>query len=288
MSNIKNKIFSNFGTLIQKTLYTRPKKVDINDKRKEHDFKLVYFCGKTGIDYLNASLFSVYKTWDKLPRVIILTDGTDTELFKNKMIRWPKEIEIIPWEIPAEHYKKKGNIHLYEYASKQILGRKFTGVLYCAEKGKILYSDTDVLWYNDPEKSLLEEKKPYLKMSEEATVSSYSLEMLSALKEEHIINNRPLNSGVVLAHGEFYTFPKWNDLSLHLSTCTNYFSDQTAFAVLTNYFGDSFSQKEIMLQTDDKHEILLKKYKSSYKEIYARHYVDTRPWLFWRDYLTKF
>lgn len=255
-------------------------------------YKMVYFVGAKGVDFLNASLFSVYRSFKNLPELIIVSDGTPAALIKEKMLVWPRKTEIISWEQCAGYYKNKGNLDLYKYANEDLWGKKLVAILYCAEQYKILYSDTDVLWYSDPIPSLKMDNDKYIKMCLDEDFS-YAEEMVNELGEQHIFLSRPFNAGIIYAHGDFSTFPKWEKLSNYLSELSNKnikkrgWTEQTAFAILNNYFGTHWKKNEMLLEIND-HNSFFNKYKREYREIYARHYVTTKGWLFWRDYLYYF
>lgn len=285
--SIKQKILPWAGTFIQKFFFSKPKKVK-DDGRADHAFNLVFFCGARGIDYLNAAIYSVYKTWKQLPNIIILTDGTPAAVIQKKLIQWPKKVEIIPWETSASYYRDKGNTDLYNYAANELWGKKFVGILYCAEKGKVLYSDTDVLWYKDPIDLIKDQNSPFIQMSQEAGEHAYSIPMLDELKENDLLHKEPLNAGVIYVNGDFSSFPKWTSFCSFLAQKPDFRTEQTGFAILTHYFGTPWDTKQVVLQIDDKTELTLKKYKQYYKTMCARHYVDTKPWLFWRDYFLYF
>lgn len=251
----------------------------------ESSFNLVLFCGTNGINYLNASLFSIYKNWATIPKIIIVTDGTPVDLVRKKMIKWPKDVKIISWTECSNYYKEKGEFNLHKYASRDLWGKKLLAILYCAEKEDVLYSDTDVLWFKDPSNSITNiSTMPFMKMCQDVEYC-YSDDLNKELKDEKLFINAPLNAGVIFAKGSFEGYPHWEKLCKYLADYPDNRSEQTTFALLTNYFGNSWSKDELMLEVDDMNEIKLNLYKERYKKIYGRHYVSTKSWLFWRDYL---
>jgi len=264
-----------------------------DDNRKTSDFKVMFFCGETGIPYLNKSLLSIYKSWKTLPEILIFTDGAVPEKILKNIVNWPKKINIKIWEEAANYYKLKGNQQLYNYAVNEIWGKKFVSVLYASEKFRILYSDTDVLWFKEPEIKTDELNKcSSMKMMLDIK-HCYDEKFIAQLQiKEEMYTNKPLNAGVIYASGDFSNFPKWKDLCNYLYNnnephLTNR-HEQTSFAILNNYFGSEWSKNEIFLEVDDINEFYPLKYKKEYKSFFARHYVNTKSWLFWRDYLLFF
>ena len=260
------------------------------DGRLNSPFKLVFFSGERDLDYLNSSLISVYKCWNELPDIYIISDGTPIEKIRTGLIKWPKKIEILSWEECAIDYKEKGNNNLYNYALNSLSGKKLVGILYCVEKFPVLYSDSDVLWLNSPKDFDLNfNLKPEIKMSQDVDFF-YSKQMLESLNEEKCLNTIPYNSGVMLLSGEISSFPNWKSFCETLGTynSSHWFEEQTAFAILSNYFNPNnfFSPTEVLIKIDD--EYSLKYTKKEFPNILARHYVNVKTTAFWRDFIFIF
>jgi hypothetical protein len=63
-------------------------------------------------------------------------------------------------------------------------------------------------------------------------------------------------------------------------------TDQTTFGILSNYFDTyPWTMDEVMIDANDKNEVIPNLNKEKYNLLYARYYVFTKTWLFWRDYL---
>ena len=278
------KMLSKFGSVLRDLQTTKCKKIKA-DNRPEAAFDLVFFSDAKGIKLLNASLFSVYKKWKYLPKITIISDGTPIGDIKSKLTYWPKEVNIINWQECAAYYNNKNNKALYNYACKDVWGKKFVSVLYCAEQGNILYSDTDVLWFKDPTPILNGATMPYMKMCPDIDFY-YTEPMIKQLSEQKVYSKLPMNAGLIHATGAFSVYENWEPLCNYLETKSDNRSEQTAFAILANAYGGVWSLKDIMLTIDDISEVLPKRNK--YKDIFARHYVNTKSWLFWRDYLLYF
>ncbi|MBS1509691.1 MAG: hypothetical protein JST86_02525 [Bacteroidetes bacterium] len=253
------------------------------DNRPVSPFKLVFFCGKTGIEYLNASLVSVYKSWNNVPEVIIITDGTPAEIIQQKLIQWPQPLTIHTWQHCGEYFKQQGKNDLYEYAAKDIWGKKFIGICYCAEQFPILYSDTDILWFNTP---VLENLDGITKVKMCQDVDHhYSLPLVEAMQQQKVLQHVPLNAGLIYAGGHLESFPQWQALTHYLAEKPDHRTEQTSFAVLNNYFnpGDYFKQEEIFIDVEDMYS--MKYTKKKHPAIWARHYVNLKNTSFWRDFI---
>jgi hypothetical protein len=258
-----------------------------DDKRPIAEFKLIFFCGASGMSYLNASLVSVHKYWNKLPEICILSDGTPEDDIKKKLIKWPLKVTIYTWQECAQHFLDKGNKDLHTYASNEIIGKKLIGIMYCAEKFPVLYSDSDILWFNSPTEMKLDfNLKPQIKMSTDIDYF-YTKPLLKEIDEENCLSTIPFNSGVVFLNGSLSGFPKWAALCKFLGANKNmgWFSEQTSFAVFNNYLNPNnyFSSDEILIKIDDGYD--LRSTFTDHKKILARHYVHVKATTFWRDFV---
>ncbi len=253
--------------------------------------KVVFFCGATGFSYLNASLISIYKTWEKIPEIYIISDGSSLSKMQEKLIKWPNKVEIQSWELFANYFKENGNPNLYNYAKNTIFGRKLVGILYYAKKFPILYSDTDVLWFNSPlQKNFNFGVKPNIIMGQDIGYY-YDIPLINFVSEQKCLNTSPLNSGLIYLDGDFSSYPKWELLCKTLGTYKKEegkyegFPEQTTFAILNNHFNPNnfFKEDEILIKIDD--EFGFRHTRNLYPKILARHYVSVKGTAFWRDFL---
>ena len=283
---LKHKIYHKISDAIRNGNIHRIYRIK-DDKRPPSDFKLIFFCGSSGISYLNASLISVHKFWKKLPEICIISDGSPIEDIKSKLIKWPRKVTVYTWQECAQYFLDKGDKDLYTYASNEVIGKKLIGVMYCAEKFPVLYSDSDILWFNSPTEMKLDfNLKPQIKMSIDIDYF-YTKPLLSEMNEEKCLTTKPFNSGVVFLNGSFSGFPKWESLCKFLGTNKNlgWFSEQTSFAMFNNHFNPDnyFSSEEILIKIDDEYNLRYT-YKDN-KKILARHYVHIKSTTFWRDFI---
>jgi teichuronic acid exporter len=257
-----------------------------NDDRPTFPHKLVYLCGREGQRYLNASLTSVYLFWDTLPEVIVISDGTPLR----KIVSWPRKLEVISYREAYDYFKASGNEDLCAYADRIVYGKKFISLAYLAKRSPVLYSDTDVLWYSSPKMDNSPTGETYVKMGSDVASGYYSASMLQHLEEDRCLDNTPFNAGLMYVGGNLDSYPKWNELCHYLAThqppnASMDYSEQTAFAILANHFNAAsyWTQREVLIRTDDFYRL---EYTLKHSPgIMARHYVNTRPVAFWRDFV---
>ncbi|MDN3657492.1 hypothetical protein QWZ08_17700 [Ferruginibacter paludis] len=247
------------------------------------DFKLVYFCGAEGINYLNASLVSIHKYWNTLPEILIISDGTPLEKIQSQLVPWPKKVDLISWKEAADHFRNTGNKDLADYAQNELWGKKYVSILYCAAQFPLLYSDTDILWFADPQKKL-PLTHPVLKMGNDI-LHCYSNEMLEALNLTALNNQAPLNAGLIFANGDFSAYPGWVSICKYLKEKADFRTEQTSFAILNKYFNpeDFFSLDEVLIKINDEYSFQFTR--KAHKHILARHYVNMKSTTFWRDFM---
>jgi teichuronic acid exporter len=258
-----------------------------DDDREPFPFKMGYFCGAKGIGYLNASLISIYRSWDKLPEILVISDGTPVETFRQQMIKWPRRLDIISWEEVSRRFEQ--NPDLTFYANNFIFGRKFLALLWLGQESPSLYCDTDILWYSSPEEPQIH-TNPFLKMSRDIDKGFYDLEVIRTLGEERCLESAPLNSGLMYLSGDFSSYPNWRELCKALAIDRSGkgridFSEQTAWAILNNHFNPQswWGLEEVLIKVDDMHNLEFTG--NHFPSIRARHYVNTKPTAFWRDFL---
>lgn len=282
---LKKNLFKMAGLAIRNSQLHRIFRLK-NDDRPTFPHKLVYMCGREGQRYLNASLTSVYLFWDSLPEVIVISDGTPLR----GIVSWPRKLEVISYEAAYTYFRDSGNDDLCRYADRIVYGKKFMSLVYLTRQFPVLYSDTDVLWYSTPDLNGIPGSETYVKMGSDVASGYYAASMLEQLKESRCLDNTPFNAGLMYIGGDLASYPKWSELCRYLAThqppsgSTDY-SEQTAFAILANHFNSAsfWTHREVLIRTDDHYGL---KYTLKHSPgIMARHYVNTRPVAFWRDFV---
>lgn len=279
---LKEKLYYYFARVIMLLNISKWYKIK-RGTRSITPYKLVYFCGRRETAYLNASLASVYKNWSNIPEVVIVTDGTPAEFIKERLIKWPVQVDVLTWKDCAAYFRNSGNEELASYAERELWGKKFASVLYCSHHFPSLYTDSDILWFKDPG-TIDTSIKPVIRMSQDVDFF-YSEKMLETLQEKNCLQTTPFNAGMIYTNGEFSSFPKWEEMCNYLNTLPDHRTEQTAFAVLNNYFnkGSYYSNKEVLIRIDDTYS--LKYTLKDNPDIKARHYVSVKHTTYWRDFL---
>jgi len=72
------------------------------------DATVITMTGKRIINMTRLSVLSIANTWDKLPKLIIITDGTiATAEVESSLNFWPGELIINDWQLTEQYHSQK-------------------------------------------------------------------------------------------------------------------------------------------------------------------------------------
>lgn len=275
---LKYKSYVVFGGIL-KVVFHIVAPAKLNPDKEVSEMKLVMFCGRAGAKLLKPVLISIYKRWKKVPKVVIVTDGTDPEFVRQYMKFWPYPFTIKTWKDQAAYFSKQNKDGLAQYAQNDIWGKKLVSILAEAEAGPTLYCDTDVLWFDEPR---LPDSKVGMRMASD-DLHCYSDPMIKFFSKEKLLARGPLNAGVLYVNGSMYEkYPGFDKVVEFLRDRYDNRTEQTTFAMLADATGDSWSLDDIILTTEDRYWPFIPSYYKSTRH-FARHHVMTKKWWFWRD-----
>ena len=256
-------------------------------KKAETELRLLTLTGKNQLNLFQECLFSIYKNSDKLPKVIIVTDGSIKKSEILSKLKWyNNSLEIVEKEECIKYHSENENPELSSYASKSAFGLKLAAIVQCLENKEILFCDTDVLWY----KNILDVTEKNKKQN--PTETSFDIKMTvdyqmcydSNILQKFfpaLINPPYYNSGVLYVRGDIFNKFDMKAIINEAVFQSNHFTEQTILA------GINF---QTCKNVWDKNEIVAFQHDSlSIKPTYvekkwlARHYVGPVRHLFWRD-----
>jgi hypothetical protein len=249
------------------------------------DTDLVLFCGRKGAAMLKAVLLSIYYTWEKVPRLTLVSDGTPKEILETALRFWPFPYQVKSWEDCADWHRAKGRQAIIDFALVNPYARKMLSVLAEAESRPVFYCDTDVLWFAEPRLPAPAPDQHCTMRISRDDLHCYHLPAIRFLNRHDLLEKPAINCGVVYLSGSVYdNYPGFEELMQFMSIFNEPFSEQTTFALLADRFGDTWTLEEIILTTKDIHWPLVPRYLFSGTQI-ARHHVATKHSWFWRDAL---
>jgi hypothetical protein len=253
--------------------------------RQLSDVNMVFLSGRKGAKMLKAVLHSVYYRWEKIPHVIIVSDGTPKEVLIEAMEFWPFPYEVKSWEDCAAYHLEKGRQSLVDYARINVYARKVISVLAEAESRPVLYADTDILWFAEPRLPAADPKKGVVMRMSSDDVHCYHMPTIRYLNRPDMLDKPPLNAGMIFLSGSVYDcYPGFAEYMEYAKIFDEGRSEQMTFALLADRLGDSWSLDEVYLSQNDMYWPLLPDYLFSGKA-FARHHVVTKNSWFWRDIL---
>jgi len=258
----------------------------LSGERETSDLTLMLFSGVKGGKMMKAVLLSVYTTWEKVPQVTIVTDGTPKEYFEGIMAFWPFPYKIKTWKEEAEVFRAKGATNLVEFAEGNVYARKMIGVLAEAENGPTVYCDTDVLWFGEPRLPARTPREGFaFRMSTDNT-HCYHMPTIRYFGRQDLLEKPPFNAGVLYMSGSLVDhYPELEDqMAFFKLFAEDTFPEQIAFAFFADKLGDRWTLDEIILTIEDLRWPLIPRYFFSGNH-FARHHVLTKKSWFWRDAL---
>ena len=252
------------------------------------DYNLVIMCGSQQVDMLAACLKSIHKNFTKLPAVILFTDlKVNVVRLRQHISFYPADrITLIKGEDCISYHQYSQNNSLVKFARNNPMGLKLAAILQALDIGKpVLYCDTDVLWYNDPDlviKKHLQKDDFELIMSEDFQ-PAYDARLIEKSQMEQLNDAPFFCAGIMLikrlSHENVDTLNKLLRIAEEQS---GHFSEQTIFACLNRNTGNmALDKNKFLLKTDDQFHLRPK----TIHGLIARHYIGPVRHLFWRDAL---
>ena len=166
------------------------------------NFRYLTMCDRAHWLMLRESLFSLHRSWNSLPELTVVSDGSwNADEFTEVFAWWPAPIRVLTRQEICTAAFSVGFPELAEYARESPYGLKLAAIVTQAKKQPVLFVDADILWFRDPA-PLLDDP--------------VSLDKPRALRESNCHQRRDMavrhcasvleppfvNSGIVALHGE--------------------------------------------------------------------------------------
>ncbi|MGF1452342.1 MAG: hypothetical protein ACFB21_09760 [Opitutales bacterium] len=169
------------------------------------------------------------------PRIIV--DGKVPSAFVRQVSRILPQVECISMsEVLAGHLSAFDCLRYFCHAHP--LGRKLAMILSLQEVADVLYCDSDVLAFQEPQELVGCMHAGHACYNQEDGVASYDPDMLAAGQQEGLTPELRLNSGLLFLPKQSIDLQQANRLLSHWEPRSlNWFSEQTAMALLMNSAG---------------------------------------------------
>jgi hypothetical protein len=278
IDKISNSLAYRLPSLYRKLL--RYRKLTINEPKISSAHNVLMMTGESIIDMTRLAIYSIAKYWEKLPKIIITSDGSlSTDEIKKKLQFWPGELIVNSWQQTDKHHRDKNRINLLNYAQSHVLGKKLAVILHQAEIQPIIWIDSDILFFQDFNKYITVHDDFVCGGSEEEH-SLYDERVLN-FYDNNLYNTFNFSSGLLTIYGtEIYENFRLEQLLLEVNNYTHYFTEQSIFAHIASVsIGIPWNTRLIKNYNRDNSQ--LKPMKKT--GVVGRHYTANVRHLFWRD-----
>src|SRR5437867_4346315 len=115
------------------------------------NFCYLTMCDRRHWLMLRESLFSLYRSWNSLPEITVVSDGSWTaDEFAEVFAWWPTPITVLTRREVSLAASGAGFPELADYAEESPYGLKLAAIITQASKQPVLFVDADILWFRDP------------------------------------------------------------------------------------------------------------------------------------------
>lgn len=284
------------GSMLFQYLLSRGKSPCLKYKPPADFSYLTLMCREDSL-MTRLSLLSLAKNSSALPRLVIAHDESISEEEVRKVLDfWPISFDCLSREEVASRLCASEGAMLAKFCNRHIFGYKLAACLLLAKECRVLYADSDVLWFRDAGMLMQEcALKPLYATTDLG--HSYNHRILSTLPEnlEFLLQQQPyLNAGVAIYNRNLPELNLYHDyISEALSEHpVHRFSEQGLVAALAKQIGGVISNDVVCMAQNDRNSILPSNKDESW---YARHYVSMprvrqQYWIdaFWMRLVTVF
>jgi hypothetical protein len=234
---------------------------------------------------LRESLFSLHRSWDSLPQITVVSDGSwAADDFAQVFAWWPMPITVLTRQEVSVSASSAGFLELSDYARRSPYGLKLATIVTQAMEQPVLFVDADILWFKDPA-LLLGDPQSWDKPRGLRESTCYHQHRDMARRHCAQVLEPPfVNSGIVALHGELMAPELLRTLVEEaLNDPQDSSREQVIVAIAVKLGGDLFPEKLSLVEFDDVHRFRSCNVKG--EGFYSRHYVNWMRHLLYRDAL---
>ena len=233
---------------------------------------------------LRESLFSLYRAWDSLPQITVISDDSWTASESAAVFGWwPAPITIWTRKEVCADAVSAGLPELAEYARNSPYGLKLAAIVSQAMRQPALFVDADILWFDDPA-SLLGDPKAWAKPRALQESNCHQRENMALRYCAQVLQPPFVNSGIVAIKGDLMSPELLRSMVQDaLADPQDSRCEQTIIATAVKLGGELFPDKLCLVEFDDVHRFRPRNVKL--EGYYSRHYVNWMRHLFYRDAL---
>src|SRR6266496_1169337 len=233
---------------------------------------------------LRESLFSLHRSWNSLPQITVVSDGSwAADEFAKVFAWWPNPITILTRAEICQAASSAGFSELADYAGQSPYGLKLGAIVTQAKKRPTIFVDADILWFRDPA-LLLGDRVSWDKPRALRESNCHQRRDMATRHCAQVLEAPFVNSGIVALHGELMTTALLRSMVQDAlrdpqdSSC-----EQTIIASAVKLGGEVFPEKLSLVEFDDVHRFSPRNMNN--EGYYSRHYVNWMRHLLFRDAL---
>jgi hypothetical protein len=233
---------------------------------------------------LRESLFSVYRSWKKLPTITVVSDGSWSAAdFYPVFAWWPGNINVVCYEEIVAEAQAAGERELVQYAEASAWGLKVAAIVLFARRKPVLFVDADILWFADAA-DLLGPSDSWAKPRGVGEIHCYQHREMALRFCPKVLEPPFVNGGILALHGEFLP-PETLRAMVHeaLADPKDGTFEQTIIATAVHSGAGLMPPETTLVAFDDIYRL---RHRNMRREgYYSRHYVYWMRHLFYRDAL---
>jgi len=240
--------------------------------------------GRTHWLMLRESMFSLYRSWKKLPAITIVSDGSWLAAdFYPAFSWWPGKIKLLSREQIVAQAAAAGERELAQYAEASPYGLKLASIVLLARQEPVLFVDSDILWFADPA-NLLGPTTSWAKPRGLGENNCYQHRDMALRFCPEVLKPPFVNGGILALHGEFLTTEILRAMVREaLADPKDGAFEQTIIATAVHKGAGLLPTKTSLVSVVDAYGYFFRSAK--HEGYYSRHYTTATRHLIYRDAL---
>jgi hypothetical protein len=231
---------------------------------------------------LRESMFSLYRSWENLPTITVVSDGSWSAAdFYPVFSWWPGKVNVLSREQIIVQAEAAGESELARYAEASAWGLKVASIVLLARREPVLFVDVDILWFADPA-DLLGPPNLWGKPRGVRESNCYQRRDMALRYCPEALQPPFVNGGILAVHREFLALDMLRAM-VHetLADPEDGAFEQTIIATAVHRGAGLLPTKTNLVAFDDIERFC---HRNMRKEgYYSRHYVNWMRHLFYRD-----
>jgi hypothetical protein len=233
---------------------------------------------------LRESLFSLYRSWNSLPKITVVSDGSWTaNEFAEVFGWWPAPIKMLTRQEVCLAASRAGFPELASYAQQSIYGLCLAAKITQAKQQPMLFVDADILWFRDPA-LLLGDPALWVRPRALRESNCYQRRDMALRHCAQVLEPPFVNAGIVALHGELMAPGLLRSMVQEaLRNPEDSSCEQTIIASAVKLRGEFFPEKLSLVEFDDVDRFRSRNMND--EDYCSRHYVNWMRHLLYRDAL---